>query len=352
MATVEYYTAQRPNEYKDQLTQVVATGLNEFLAEAVHLGGGSATLREFIKLTGVFQAPVRNYQISVNGSDVIADGISYSLEQGAEFVAGKIALDYAAKAVAAADFGSFAVGFAIVTYPVASAVAAALVAHELFSLFGVQDGSPILWIVFSVPSRCGSRPLTSRETCTGASYGGGLGGLREIEAVQGWYPAQRNRRNDRGRQSDFSGTSLQLQQLHAEGIQPCPADRHPAPEDRPGCPRLDRRAGRERPAEHNSDVFIPHFNEFTIVNDQAKIAIEIRWLDHGETGAVGARHCDQRRCQRVTRIRHCRGLRKHGRRLHASARLLDRSKLAKGIRLRRRRRRYDPDRRGQRSDFR
>jgi hypothetical protein len=188
MATVEYYTAQRPTQYKDQLTQVVATGLNEFLAEAVHLGGGSATLREFIKLTGVFQAPIRNYQISVNGSDVIADGISYSLEQGAEFVAGKIALDYAAKAVAAAGFRSaaVAVGFAIVTYPVASAVAAAFVAHELFSLFGVQDG-----ITNLVNRVLGTEPVwveavdKQGDLVRGASYGGGLGGLREIEAVQG-----------------------------------------------------------------------------------------------------------------------------------------------------------------------
>lgn len=69
MATVDYYTAQRPDQYKDHLTEVVAAGLNTFLAEAVKLGGGSATLSQFIKLTGVFQAPVRSYEISYNGTN-------------------------------------------------------------------------------------------------------------------------------------------------------------------------------------------------------------------------------------------------------------------------------------------
>jgi len=79
MATVEYYTGQRPAQYKDALTQAVAAGLNEFLAEAVRIGGGSATLVQFIKLAGIFQAPVRSYEISVNGSNVIAGGFSYGL---------------------------------------------------------------------------------------------------------------------------------------------------------------------------------------------------------------------------------------------------------------------------------
>jgi serralysin len=278
MATVEYYTAQRPAQYKDNLTAVVATGLNEFLAEAVHLGGGSAILRDFIKLTGVFQAPLRNYEISVNGSDVIADGISYSLEQGAEFVAGKIAIDYAAKTLAAAGLRSaaIAVGFAVVTYPVASAVAVALVAHELFSLFGVQDG-----ITNLVNRVLGTEPTwieafdKQGDLVRGASYGGGLGGQPEIDTVKnliqhtevgGTIAVDNQIAVERA--SSFSSYTLKAANLAEQIATPLLK----TAQDVLGWTGAQDENGQPK---HNSDVFTPYFNEFTIVNDQAKIAIEI-----------------------------------------------------------------------------
>jgi Ca2+-binding RTX toxin-like protein len=278
MATVEYYTAQRPTQYKDQLTQVVATGLNEFLAEAVRLGGGSATLKEFIKLTGVFQAPVRSYQISVNGSDVIADGISYGLEQGAEFVAAKIALDYVTKALAATGVTSaaVAVGFSAVVFEGASAVAAALVAHELFSLFGVQDG-----ITNLVNRVLGTEPVwveafdKQGDLVRGASYGGGLGGQPEIDAVKnlilhtevGGTIAVDNQIGVE-RASSFSSYTLKASNLAEQIATPLLK----TAQDVLGWSGALDENGQ---AKHNSDVFTPYFNEFTIVNDQAKIAIEI-----------------------------------------------------------------------------
>jgi Ca2+-binding RTX toxin-like protein len=279
MATVEYYTAQRPTQYNDHLTQVVAAGLNEFLAEAVRLGGGSATLKEFIKLTGVFQAPVRSYQISVNGSDVIADGISYGLEQGAEFIATKIALDYVTKALAATGVTSaaVAVGFSAVAFTeAASAVAAALVAHELFSLFGVQDG-----ITNLVNRVLGTEPVwveavdKQGDLVRGASYGGGLGGLSEIDAVRGLIQRTQTSGtigidNQIGveRASSFSSYTLKAANLAEQIATPLLK----TAQDVLGWTGAQDQNGQPK---HNSDVFIPHFDQFTIVNDQAKIAIEI-----------------------------------------------------------------------------
>jgi Ca2+-binding RTX toxin-like protein len=278
MATVEYFSAQRPSEYKASLTQLAATGLNDFLAEAIRIGGGSATLVQFIKFTGIFQAPVRSYEISVNGSNVIAGGFSYAVELGAEVIAGSIALDYVEKAITATGVRSAAVafGFGAVTLSVGSTVAAGLLAHELFSLFGVQDGINNL-----VNRVLGTEPVWVQafdkqgDLVRGALYGGGLGGQPEIDAVKNLI-----QHNEAGgaiavdnqigveRASSFSSYTLKAANLAEQIATPLLK----TAQDVLGWSGAQDENGQSR---HNSDVFIPHFDQFTIVNDQAKIAIEI-----------------------------------------------------------------------------
>jgi Ca2+-binding RTX toxin-like protein len=279
MATVRYYTGQRPTQYKDALTQTVATGLNEFLAEAVRLGGGSARLQEFIKLTGIFQAPIRNYDISVTGSNVIADGMSYSLEQGVEVLAGTIALDYVTKALAAIGITSaaVAVGFSAVAFAeTGSAIAVALVTHELFSHFGVQNGiKSFVDGIFGTEAVWVEAFDKQGDLVRGASYGGGLGGLREIEAVQGLIQHAEvggtiavDNQIGVERAASFSSYTLKAANLAEQIATPLLK----TAQDVLGWNGAQDENGQPK---HNSDVFIPYFNEFTIVNDQAKIVIEI-----------------------------------------------------------------------------
>jgi serralysin len=200
------------------------------------------------------------------------------LEQGAEFIAGKIALDFVERAVAAAGLRSaVAIGFSAVAYSVASPVAAALVAHELFTLFGVQDG-----IKNFVDGILGTQAVwveafdKQGDLVRGASYGGGLGGLAEIDAVRGLI--QRNETGgtiavDNQIAVERANTSFSSYTLKAANL----AEQIATPLLKTAQEVLGWTGAQDQNGQpkHNSDVFIPHFDQFTIVNDQAKIAIEI-----------------------------------------------------------------------------